>query len=433
MYTLALQDRSRSAESFHEFTEQTAHAAHAPWRAEQFPPLANWLKQNESPLDLVIQASERPQYYSPVLVTNQGPGVGGGPLVGMLLPDVQHARDLARALCYRAMLQLGEGRPREAWRDLEAAHRLARLVSQTGPLVSHLVGIAIDQMALRADAMLLHDPSLTAEELQEIRSFLLALSPPCNMRRGIDTFERLMALDSIVHLARHGAGGQLPAIGNLLLQTGINWNIPLEMANGWYDKLDAALDHPTIAERNAAMAAIDTEIQGIVGQFSAGTIAKALFSGRERSEAVGEVFLALFLPAISAAQHAEDRTATSLRLLQVAAALAIHRAEEGAYPAALDSLPPPLLEGLPVDPFTEKPFHYELRGDGYVLWSVGRDFQDDKASGELFCNTLFGEYVPDDQLRNDDHDDHDDLVLRVPWSRPIERQGEADGNEGRAE
>jgi hypothetical protein len=151
----------------------------------------------------------------------------------------------------------------------------------------------------------------------------------------------------------------------------------------------------------------------VAGAKSPGKLLGALISSGKRSELVGEVMLALLLPAVSAAQHAEDRSLTSLRLVQVAAALAIHRAENGEYPNSLSDLSEELRSELPVDPFSEKPFHYERRGDGFVLWSVGQNLADDQASGNGFFPTAGGEPAAVDHASS-----QDDIVLRAPWVEP---------------
>lgn len=74
---------------------------------------------------------------------------------------------------------------------------------------------------------------------------------------------------------------------------------------------------------------------------------------------------------------------TTEDLLLVALDLAAYRQEHGKYPAALAELPN--AAKLPRDPFTEtgaggpeneKPFHYRLVGEGFVLWSVGPEGKD---------------------------------------------------------
>lgn len=412
---LEYQRQTADVDAFDGFTQLAERTRYEPWNAAELPPLAEWLKQNQTPLDLAVKASKRPKYYSPLVVDSST----GARLLTMLLPDIQSSRGLARGLCHRAMLHLGEGRPREAWQDLQAVHRLARLIGQQGVLVQQLVAIAIDQMALRADAAVLHEGNLSADELRDMRAFLVQLTPPCDIGLSIDRFERFTILDVLNNWAQDGVRDPGFGFGDLagtLLTARVDWNLPMQMANRWYDRMVAAMDRPTIAERRAAMEKVESDLQAMeAGIRTPGNLIGAIFSSRKRSEVVGKVMLALLLPATSAAQHAEDRSGVSLQLTRIAAALAVHRKESGAYPASLDGLAADLRANLPVDPFSAKAFLYEKRSDGYVLWSVGRNLTDDKASGREFCPTVEGEPAPEDRNLGSDRDD---IVLRVPWDEP---------------
>jgi hypothetical protein len=57
----------------------------------------------------------------------------------------------------------------------------------------------------------------------------------------------------------------------------------------------------------------------------------------------------------------------------------LFRAARGRYPATLDELAPEFLKEIPPDPFTGKPFKYELREDGraFIVYSVGDNLKDD--------------------------------------------------------
>jgi hypothetical protein len=104
-------------------------------------------------------------------------------------------------------------------------------------------------------------------------------------------------------------------------------------------------------------------------------------------------------------------------MLLVALDLAAYRQEHRKYPAALADLPN--AAKLPRDPFTEtgaggpeneKPFHYRLVGEGFVLWSVGPEGKDGaEATVESLENT-----------------DGPHVYLRVP-PKPWETAGEAAG------
>ena len=100
------------------------------------------------------------------------------------------------------------------------------------------------------------------------------------------------------------------------------------------------------------------------------------------------------------------------RMVQVSLDLAAYRQAHGKYPAALDNLPDP--DRLPRDPFTAtaaggpadgKPFGYRLTPEGFMLWSIGQDGQDD--GGQTA-----------DELKVDP-DQGGDIVLRVPPLIPL--------------
>jgi hypothetical protein len=51
--------------------------------------------------------------------------------------------------------------------------------------------------------------------------------------------------------------------------------------------------------------------------------------------------------------------------------------EHETYPETLDSLVPDYLSTLPIDPFSGTPLEYSRTGNGFLLYSVGRNRTDD--------------------------------------------------------
>ena len=72
-----------------------------------------------------------------------------------------------------------------------------------------------------------------------------------------------------------------------------------------------------------------------------------------------------------------------VRIAVAAAALERFRLAEGHLPDSLDDLTPTFLDRVPLDPFDEKPVRYRKLPVGYVLYSIGRDGQDDFDEGAL--------------------------------------------------
>jgi hypothetical protein len=356
-----------------------------PWKSDQLPTLAKWLIENQAPLDLVVEASRRPRYYSPspTLLDSTTDSA-----YLMMLPGLQSTRAAARALSTRAMWHLGEGRPAEAWRDLLATHRLARLVGQGPTLVEQMVAIAIDGFACRGTQTLLHRGDLDNSQLANIRQHLENLPTFSNIASSINLMERLAFIDAIVHL---GASNSDQFIDELDLGdqfkvtavVAVDWNIVLRMGNQNFDRLSTAAKMRRSSERQGAFAQINYDLSISEARLKQPTeLAAGLLSCSARSKLVGSMMISLLLPAINAISHAEDRANTSFDLTRIAAALAVYRSERGAYPEALDDLVPEVVDQLPVDLYYANPFLYRRTADGYLLYSAGVNGVDDGGSNE---------------------------------------------------
>jgi hypothetical protein len=400
-------------------------AVSRPWTSEQIPPFADWVHQNQKPLDLLVEASRRPRCYFPSPSLLKG---DNGSLIAMLLPGIQGSREAGRSLSARAMWHLGEGRTNDAWQDILAIHRIGRLVAQGPTMIDQLVGIALDGIACDRTQTLVHDGKLSVEQLQQIRRDLAALPPFQGMAPTIGESERLMALDAIMQLSvmnNASWNDVLGATGNdigglsVFQVVSVDWNLVLRDMNEWYDRLAAAARQPNRADRVAAMETVQADVQTLFAEAQRPTkIAIAAISRQQRSEIVAAMMLGVFLPAIDAATAAEDRANAQLQLTQLAAALAEFRAVHGAYPEKLDELVPGVLDKLPADVYTASPFIYTRDDDGYLLYSAGDNGRDDGGSNEM-QSILAGRSVYDDranyeQLQSKIPAGADDISIRLP-------------------
>src|SRR5262249_32913982 len=134
--------------------------------------VARWLKANEKPLALVVEASKRSNYYEPLV-----PRLGSSGLISANRP--RHKRFI-QALIARAMLHAGEGRNDEAWQDLLAGWRLVRLESGGGLHDSALV--------------LLDHGKMTTRQLKDCLRDLQNLPPRPTLADRVDVTQRLVFL-----------------------------------------------------------------------------------------------------------------------------------------------------------------------------------------------------------------------------------------------
>ncbi len=391
--------------------EQREKANSRPWKAEQYPHLAAWLKANERPLALVVEASKRPHYYNPLLS-------GSKPtcLLGALSPSVQKCRELAYALTARALLRVSEGDVEAAWQDLLACHRLARLIGRGGTLIENLVGMAIEHMTCNADLALLSEGKLSKEQIIQCLRDLQALPPLPSLADKVRVGERSVWLNSLqlmqrgylCYLERLPSGGapSNPGWFERRLSAKIDWEPALRRGNEWYDRLAAALSIEDRANRNKELEAIDSELkkrlEEIRGQVGLVGIMDLILSGPGKTAGlmINDILIGLLVPAVLKAQIAHDKSEQMRRNVQIAFALAAYRSQHGRYPEKLDPLVPECLTTLPSDLFSGKPVIYRLAGDGYLLYSVGPNGEDEAGRG------------PEDDPRGDD------LSVRMPLPRP---------------
>ena len=61
-------------------------------------------------------------------------------------------------------------------------------------------------------------------------------------------------------------------------------------------------------------------------------------------------------------------------------ALKLYKQKNGACPDTLDKLAPEFIDNVPVDPCTGKPLVYRKSDSGFILYSLGKDQQDDNGT-----------------------------------------------------
>jgi hypothetical protein len=98
-------------------------------------------------------------------------------------------------------------------------------------------------------------------------------------------------------------------------------------------------------------------------------------------------------------QSSCDEARVQRSLLSVGLALAVYRARHGNYPKRLDDLSPDFLPTIPLDEYVGRPLHYQVKDNGYLLYSVGPNEVDDISPSPT--------------------DMHDDVTFEVTHEAPI--------------
>jgi hypothetical protein len=378
-----------------------------PWSKDEFPEVYKWLQVNGRHVAKVIEGASRPKYFSPLIVPEVEAGGMSG-LIATLLPGIQASRAVARFLMCRALLNIKAGNADAAWSDLMAMHRIGSMIAKGPTLIESLVGIAINQIAAQGDRIFLDQMEMTAGRLAKCRKDIAALPPMPDMIEQLDWCERMIYLDCVLLLgvgqteALGLAGARVPGADEGVLKTvltrlaivSVDWNTVMRTGNEMYDRLIVAMKKNTFKEREAALTKVDEIIDQTRENTSfAGFLKVVSETGSSRaamSEMAANTMVALLLPAVRAVNGARERSAQTRHNLEVAFALAEWKLKNGSYPESLDKLVPQYLAKVPFDGFAGKPLIYRLEGEGFLIYSIGQNLQDE--GGRWF----------DDQPRGDD-------------------------------
>ncbi|MCS6866365.1 MAG: hypothetical protein RMJ56_15005 [Gemmataceae bacterium] len=377
-----------------------------PWKADDCPPLAEWLKVNDKHLAKVAEAVKRPEYFNP-LVSRRAEGESSH-LIGALLPSVQKCRDLAQALTLRAMLHIHAGQLERAWDDLLTCHRLGRLIARGATLIEALVGFAICQIATQATITYIEHAHLDAKQaLAHLRAIQqLPAIPP--LADKIDLAERFMGLDSLQMIRRGGLGAlkgivdddEKPIADTEKALELLDWAVMLQTVNRWYDRMAAAMRIKDRTARVKEFQKIEDDFQAIKKELADAEKVKKQLAGPEAGQVVARsianTLMSLLAPAIRRISAAQERAEQVAMNLQIALALAAYHNDNGKYPDKLTDLAPKYLAQVPHDGFSGQPLIYKPTAQGYLLYSVGMNGQDD--GGKTF----------------DDDPPGDDLRVQIP-------------------
>jgi hypothetical protein len=182
------------------------------------------------------------------------------------------------------------------------------------------------------------------------------------------------------------------------------------MGHPWYDRLAAAHRQPTPQKRRKALAEFRHEALLMQGRLKdPKAIATELLGGMHyaMNASFANYLLCGVLPCYGIVSDLEDWMTMAEATTALGFSLAAYKADRGAYPQRLDELVPKYVAAIPKDAFSDKgqEIIYRRTENGYVLYSIGRNGQDEGGKGPL-CEP--GPHDHDSLFRGDD------IGLHVP-------------------
>lgn len=289
------------------------------------------------------------------------------------MPHYNHSLRLAKALLLRGNLAIASGHAAEAVRCIQASLRLSAACFQEPLLIGMLVGSTIHALTMDRVWVLLHARIASEKELSVLKQEIARLDLPAAMLQAMrgelaaaaQTLEALKSRPDLgsALFGEHSPTGETQPMASRLL----NKLLP----SGFIDHSEAVIIEHELAQIILPMK------KGGYPQWKSGLkdfdqhFAEQNVLGR-----LHNIFARLIIPAYSGVVRHVTESETRRR--QALAALAIE-----SFRLSKDSPPTSLPDGI-VDLIDEKPMRYRVEGNGYVLWSIAHDEEDDggKVSGK---------------------------------------------------
>lgn len=298
------------------------------------------------------------------------------PSLDMILPEMQSMRQAARLMQLAARRKVATGDVAGALDDVTIIHRMSQHAAAEPILVSGLVGLAIDTVALDTLAQVLPDigPSdLDRLDDDSIRDLVHVVPSFKRHFFGEEAFGMMLfaslcdggsALDSFDLLPLIGSSSPTPTL----------WRTPLKPLFSLLFRVfllpeDIAAYRSTLRayQRLLAQPKSFAEITR-----EAKAIEDALNTDRRG------VVTSLLAPALSSCIRSGVRSQALHRAAAVAVAATRFRTVEGSLPDSLEDLVPTYLPLAPADPFAaDASLQLKQTDSGLVIYSVGPDGEDD--------------------------------------------------------
>lgn len=360
------------------------------WTRKECPIVAKWLDANVNPVEVMIEASQRSQWYSPIIPPSDEAGKTQG-LVMTLLPATQEIRSIARYFSIRANLAMAESRFDDAWDDVLNCHRLGRMQSKGPTVIDYLVGVAITNIANVLHVRFMQVAQPDSKTLVAMRDEFRALP---ELKRPVDQVEiteRVMLLDlySTLEAGDYEAFDVfgISSTSESLTPTVraglalVDWDVARFHGMQVYGELRTLLQIKDPIRRADQMAEFDARLN-TRGTVTSERIFNAFLKKGDVTGTidtlVADYLIQQFLPAMAQVENAAARTFARIQNLETYFALEMYRQRTGEYPESLSELVPEWMEVEPVDPYIGRPLKYKRKSGGFLLYSVGLNRTDEK-------------------------------------------------------
>ena len=314
-------------------------------------------------LEELRQASLRPLARLPLNYDN------GFEDAGTLMPGLATEKRWAQFLQLRSLADLQAGQGAAALEDVKLFLRLTDTLRSQPFLISHLVRIAMQAIALQPIYEGLAQHRWNDAQLADLEAALAAkdyLADFLFSMRG----ERACAIYTFENQRRtremkNYSGDE---VGNQIVTNSLRW-----MPSAFFYQNELAF-----AQMYEQFVLPLVDLTNRTVSVAAYRATEADFKGQAKHWSLYKIQARMLFPAVGASVKKFALIQSQVDLARVACALERFRLAHGNYPESLEVLAPQFIETLPHDLINGQPLHYRRAEDGnFVLYSVGWNETDD--------------------------------------------------------
>ena len=285
------------------------------------------------------------------------------------LPHLNSVRQGARLLTLETVLQAEKGGSRAPSDSILDSACLAHSLDREPLLISQLVRMACQRIALTGLERVINRVSVTDNDLS----------------RHIAWVSEAEASDGVIR----GLTGELCLGNSLYAASGTQFSALVEGGYLWWSfkwkrgfilapsmalyRVTGLLDVDYLNFLNVLSDYINAWRQPLPSRLGG----EELFTNRIRDLPRWQLLSRTLLPSLSRALIRDATHRACLRAADAALSVERYRLADGALPNSLDALVPKFLDAVPTDPFDGQPLRYKKLAKGYVVYSVGEDGKDD--------------------------------------------------------
>lgn len=289
---------------------------------------------------------------------------------GALFPYCAYMKRTSQFLQVNALIQAHDGRMDEALRSVELGFKMSESLKDDPTLISLLARVAMVKIASKSLREILEYGSISEAQAK----WLYDVLSPMDIYPGLDKAmlgemcSGLWIFDAVLKqspgLFSNFGSNRKPSY-RILMRTLVGiWRPVLYADELIYLKLinkEATLMRLPYREIHSQLAALDGESQNLP---------RYAFISR------------IMFPIFARATASRDDATAEISGSQILLALQAYKDRFRAYPDSLDALRAGLGWDIPIDVYSGKDFIYKRRGNGFLLYSVGKNLKDDGAASK---------------------------------------------------